>query len=101
MQHIDNDLLEAIFSQSHLALKDENRQMWLDELNHWVDFFSMDHFAWDMDALAIQGKEVPLRADEVEKGLEFSQVKSLCTRFTDGFVALPKGSQKEGARGVN
>lgn len=97
MQHIDAELLEAIFAQSHLELHDSEREMWLRELNHWVDFFSMDHFAWDVPAHSGEGRVVALRPDVVEKGLESSQVKNLCLRFVDGFIALPKGNNKEGA----
>ncbi len=97
MLKIDDEMLRALFAQSHLELKEENHQMWLDELNHWITFFSMDNFPWKETTCSNNGRRVQLRPDEIEKGLEPSQVKAMCQRFTDGFIALPKGSQKEGA----
>lgn len=98
MLKIDDGMLRALFAQSRLELKDDQCQMWLDELNHWVDFFSMNHFPWNESAHGISGRTVQLRPDSVEKGLESSQIKAMCQRFADGFIALPKGSQKEGAQ---
>lgn len=93
---IDETMLKALFAQSHLELEDEKKRMWQDELNHWVDFFSMDHFSWDENVHPLKGRNVELREDIAEKGLESSQVKAMCKRFADGFIALPKGNQKEG-----
>lgn len=97
MLKIDDEMLRALFAQSHLELKEENHQMWLDELNHWITFFSMDDFPWQETQHSCSGRMVDLRPDESEKGLESSQVKAMCQRFVDGFIALPKGNQKEGA----
>lgn len=96
MLKIDDEMLRALFVQSRLELKEDQCQMWLDELNHWVDFFSMNHFPWDESTQNIRGRTVQLRPDKVEKGLESFQIKAMCQRFADGFIALPKGGQKEG-----
>lgn len=93
MSKIDENTLKALFNLSRFELKDAEKEAWLSDLNHWLDFFRIDNFTTpDVKYFKpISGDDKSLRSDSDEGvSLEPKEIKQFCNRFLDGFVALPK-----------
>jgi Asp-tRNA(Asn)/Glu-tRNA(Gln) amidotransferase C subunit len=90
-KELDTRLLESLFLLSNLELKEENKALWKNELEHWINFFSLDAYPLIEDDYvpAAGGSNDDLREDITEASLDIKMLKTFCPRFLDGFVALP------------
>ena len=92
--YIDEETLQALFLQSRLVLDPEKKDVWLKELNHWVDFFKLDdEIELALDDAQLHKSSNQLRLDKVQPGLDIAAIKKMSPRFVDGFVAVPKSNQ--------
>ena len=95
MFNIDEETLEALFLQSRFTLKPDMKEQWLKELNHWVDFFRIEiDLEEDLDDAHGNKLSQYLRPDIIKESLTLNNIKTLSSRFLDGFISLPKTKQE-------
>jgi Asp-tRNA(Asn)/Glu-tRNA(Gln) amidotransferase C subunit len=97
MNRIDKQTLCTLFAMSHFQLPDVEVDEWLEDLNTWLEFFSMDDLPTPEEHFVAQASRntAQLRTDVVAPSFTASEMKALSLRMADGFVALPKKSHRQ------
>ncbi len=97
MNRIDKQTLTALFAMSHFQLPDSEVNEWLEDLNTWLDFFSMDDLPTPDEHFIAEASRTTahLRADAVAPSFSTAEMKALSPRMADGFVALPKKAHRQ------
>lgn len=97
MNRIDKQTLDALFAMSHFKLLETEVNEWLDDLNTWLEFFSMDDLSTPEEHFLATASRTTeeLRSDSVASSFSASQMKTLSPRMADGFVALPPKAHRQ------